>query len=55
MQVFRSLECYNYMFSTMDANEDAHLSYCICGYRVCNIFWSATVGEELQCKEVGNA
>ena len=28
---------------------------CICGYYVYNTFWSATVGEELQCaKKLGN-
>ena len=28
---------------------------CICGYHVYNTFWSATVGEELQCaKKLGN-
>ena len=27
---------------------------CICGYHVDNTFWSATVGEELQCaKKLG--
>ena len=28
---------------------------CICGYHIYNTFWSATVGEELQCaKKLGN-
>ena len=43
------------MFSTMDANEEAHLSSCICGYHVYNAIWSATIREELQCaREVGD-
>ena len=37
------------MFSTMDADEEAHLSSCMCGYHVYNAIWSTTVGEELQC------
>ena len=42
------------MFSTMDADEEAHLSSCICGYYIYNVSWSATVGEELQCaKKLG--
>ena len=36
------------MFSTMDADEEAHLSSCMCSYDVYNAIWSATVGEELQ-------
>ena len=44
------------MFSTMDTNEEAHLSYCIHGYHVYNAIWSATVRKELQStREVGNA
>ena len=44
------------MFSTMDANEEAHLSFCIQGYQVYNVIWSATVEEEFQyVREVGNA
>ena len=37
-----------YMFSTMDADKEAHLNSYIRGYHVCNAIWSATVGEELQ-------
>ena len=37
-----------YMFSTIDAKKEAHLSSCIHGYHVYNAIWSATVGEELQ-------
>ena len=37
------------MFSTMDTDEEAHLSSYICGYYIYNVSWSATVGEELQC------
>ena len=36
------------MCSTMDADEEAHLSSCIRGYHVYNVIWSATIGEELQ-------
>ena len=44
------------MFSTMDADEEAHLSSCIRGYQVYNVIWSATVEEEFQyAREVGNA
>ena len=47
------------MFSTMDADEEAHLSSCVCGYHVYNAIWSSIAGEELQCAnriaiEVGN-
>ena len=38
-----------YMFSTMNANKEAHLSSCIHGYNIYNAIWSGTVGEELQC------
>ena len=37
------------MFSTMDADIEAHLSSFICDYHVYNAIWSVTVGEELQC------
>ena len=44
------------MFSTVDADEEEHLSSCIPGYHIYNGRWSsAIVGEKLQCaKEVGN-
>ena len=35
--------------SAMDTDEEAHLSYCICGYHIYNAIWCATVGEELRC------
>ena len=42
------------MFSTMDANEEVHLSSCIHGYHVYNVVCSATVVEELHCvKKLG--
>ena len=37
------------MFSTMDADIEAHLSSFIRDYHVYNAIWSVTVGEELQC------
>ena len=44
------------MFSTKDADEEAHLSFFIRGDHVYNAISSATVGEELQCaREVGIA
>ena len=44
------------MFSTMDVDEEVHLSSCICEYQVYNVIWSATVEEEFQyAREVGNA
>ena len=43
------------MFSTMDDDEEAHLSSCICDYHIYNAIGSATVGERVTvCKEVGN-
>ena len=43
------------MFSTMDTDEEAHLSSGIHGYHVYNAIRSATVGQELWCaREVGN-
>ena len=45
------MSCECYMFSIMDANEEVHLSSCICGYHVYNAIWSGTVGEELQCSK----
>ena len=36
------------MFSTTDADEEAHLSSCIHGYHIYNAIWSATVKEEFQ-------
>ena len=33
----------------MDADKEAHLSSCVCGYHVYNAIWSATAGEELHC------
>ena len=42
------------MFSTMDDDEEAHLSSCICGCHIYNAIGSAIVGEELQCaKKLG--
>ena len=40
-----------HMCNTMDADKEAHLSSCICGYHVYDVVWSATDGEKLQ---VGN-
>ena len=37
------------MYGTMDANEEAHLSFCKRGYHIYTVTWSETVGEELQC------
>ena len=37
------------MFSTMNADEEAHLSSYISGCHVYNAIWSVTVGEQLQC------
>ena len=54
-----SCECLDsvqaiYIFSTMDANKEAHHSSCIRGYYIYNAIWCATVGEELQCaKKLG--
>ena len=31
----------------MDADEEAHLSFCTRGYHVYNVIWSATVEQEL--------
>ena len=38
-----------YMFNTKDADEEAHLSSCICGYHIYNVIWNETetVEEEL--------
>ena len=44
------------MFSTMDADEEAHLSSFKHGYHIYNAIWSVAIREELQCaREVGNA
>ena len=44
------------MPTTKDANEEAHLSFCIQGYHIYNAIWSAIVKEELPCtRDVGNA
>ena len=43
------------MFSTMNADKEAHLSSCVCGYHIYNAIWSA-VTEELQyAREIENA
>ena len=40
-----------YIFNTMNADKEAHLSSCIRGYHVYDAVWNTTVGEKLQ---VGN-
>ena len=40
----------------MDADKEAHLSSCVCGYHIYNAIWSVTVREELQyAREIENA
>ena len=45
------------MFSSVDDNEETHLSSYIHGYHIYNAIWSATVGVELRAvvyaREVG--
>ena len=46
----------SWCISTMNVDEEAHLSSCIRGYHIYNAIWSGTVGEELQsAREVENA
>ena len=45
----------SWCISTMNADEEAHLSSCRRGYHIYNAIWSGTVGEELQCaREIEN-
>ena len=44
------------MFSTMNANEEGHLNFCICGYHVYNAILECNSQRRVAvCKEVGNA